>query len=151
MTEKVQQLITSLTKDLIEKIGLESTVEVTEKDGAMWVSVDTPDRAILIGRHGQSLEAIQILLGQLVYKKLGTWVRVAVTVGDYRERRESQLRDLAHSIAERVISSGQPEPVPYLTPAERRIVHMELAEHPEVMSESEGEGRARQLFIKPRT
>jgi len=148
MTEKVQQLVTSITEELLEKLTINASVVVAEKDNALWVGVESEDRGILIGHHGRSLEALQIILGQLVYKKLGMWVRIIVTVGDYRERREQQLKELATSAASRVIQTGEPTTLMHLTPAERRIIHMELSEHPQVASQSEGEGRNRTLVIK---
>jgi spoIIIJ-associated protein len=150
MAKKVQSLITTLTEDLLGKLTIVGTVTTTESDGAVKVTIDSEERGILIGRHGSSLEAIQILLGQLVYKKLGTWVRIVVTVGDYRERREEQLKEMATSAVERVTSTHEPVVFAYLTPAERRTIHLLLAEHPEVVSESEGEGRERRLVIKLR-
>lgn len=149
--EKTQQLISTLTQELLEKLTIPGTVSVAEKDGAMWVTVETEERGVLIGHHGKSLEALQILLGQLIYKKLGTWVRLVMTVGDYRERRERELKEIVAQIAQRVAQSGQAEALPYLTPAERRLIHMEIAaNHPEVISQSEGEGKYRQLMIKPK-
>ncbi len=151
MTEKVQQLITNLTQEFLDKLSLNSTVAVVEKDSAMWVEIETEDKGVLIGYHGRNLEAFQILLGQLVYKKLGTWVRIVVSVGDYRQRREEQLKEMARAAAEQVFLTREPEAMPFLTPAERRIVHMELQEHPQVVSESEGEGKERKLVVKLRT
>ncbi len=150
MTEKVQQLITTLAQDLLQKLNIEATVVVSEKDGAMWVAVETEDRGVLIGYHGRSLEAFQIILGQLVFKKLGTWVRIVVSVGDYRERREEQLKEMAKSAIERVLATGEAVVLSYLTPAERRLIHLELQENPQVTSESEGIGRERKLVVKLR-
>ena len=150
MTEKVQQLITTLAQDLLQKLSIEATVVVSEKDGAMWVAVETEDRGVLIGYHGRSLEAFQIILGQLVFKKLGTWVRIVVSVGDYRERREEQLKEMAKSAIERVLATGEAVVLSYLPPAERRLIHLELQENPQVTSESEGIGRERKLVVKLR-
>lgn len=148
MTEKVQQFITGLTQELLQKLTIVGTVVVEEKDSALRVTIETEDRGVLIGYHGKSLEAFQILLGQLVFKKLGTWVRIIVSVGDYRERRDEQLRLMARNAAEQVITTREPVILPYLSPAERRAIHLELQEHAEVTSESEGEGRDRKLVVK---
>ncbi len=86
----------------------------------------------------------------LIHKSLGSWVKVMVNVGDYRQRREEQLKKLAMTLAMKVKFSGEAQTVPNLSPAERRIVHIALTDHPDVCSESEGEGRDRQLVIKPK-
>ena len=151
MAEKVQQLIVGLAEELLAKLTVIGQVTAQEVDGAVHVTIESDDQGILIGRHGKNLESIQILLGQLVYKKLGTWVRIVVSVGDYRARREEQLKAIAESAAERVLSMKEPVVLEYLTPSERRVIHMMFAEHPEVLSESEGEGRDRRLVIKLRS
>lgn len=148
MNEKNRETITRLTEELLTKLTVSGSVALEEKDGALHVKIETQEPAVLIGYHGRSLESIQILLGQMVYETLGEWVRLVVTVGDYRERREEQLKDLAFSAAQKVISTGDPESFSDLTPAERRTIHLVLADHPDVVSESEGEGRDRKLVIK---
>lgn len=150
MEQETLNLIKSLTEELLTKLRIEHDVQLAEEEGSVLVQIETPEPGILIGYHGRSLESFQIILGQLVFKKLGTWVRLTVSVGDYRERREKQLQEMAFSAAERVMQEAQPVYLTQLTPAERRIVHMALQNHDAVMSESEGEGRNRRLVIKPK-
>ncbi|MEK7166120.1 MAG: R3H domain-containing nucleic acid-binding protein [Patescibacteria group bacterium] len=150
MDESTLQIIEELTRELLEQLEVKGSVVVSERDEAAFVLIETEDAAPLIGRHGKSLEAIQILLGQMVHKKVGTWIRVIVSVGDYRERRELQLKELAQKTAERVVESGQPAIISDLSPSERRVVHMVLTDHPHVQSESDGVGRLRKLIVKPR-
>lgn len=151
MDQNTISTVESITKDLIERLGIEVTVATSEKDEALQVELESPEAGILIGHQGRNLEALQILIGQLVYKKTGEWTRVVMTVGDYRERQEKELRDLATLSAERAISEQSEIALSDLTPGERRIVHMALADHPDVVSESTGEGRDRKLIIRPKT
>lgn len=151
MDKKTEKLIKDTVKEFLEKLLVAGEIEVVESDGAIKVKIETAEPGILIGRHGRNLEAIQILLGQIIYKKLGTWTRIIVSVGDYRDRREKQLQELALNIAQKVIETKEPMFLSDLSPGERRIVHVALSEHPQVVSQSEGEGRRRQLIIKLKT
>ena len=86
----------------------------------------------------------------IVQKKLGEWIRVVVDVGDWREKQEQRVKDLAYQIVEKAIETGQPQPIYNLTPSQRRVVHMALADNKDVLTESEGEGEDRYLVVKPR-
>jgi spoIIIJ-associated protein len=141
---------TQLTQELLNRLQVEGTAGVTEVEGGLLITIETQEPGILIGYHGRNLESFQLVLGQMLYKALGVWTRITVSVGDYRERREKQLQELAASAAERVTNTQEPVILSDLTPAERRIVHMALQDHATVISESEGEGRNRRLVVKPR-
>ncbi len=148
MTQDQDKTILDFAQTLLDKLEITAKVVVSDQDGAKLVTIETEESGVLIGRHGRSLEALQILLGQLVYKKLGEWVRIVVTVGDYRERRQKQIEEMALNAAERVMATQTPIEFTDMTPAERRIIHMTLADHPQVVSESTGEGRDRKLTVK---
>lgn len=152
MTDATQALISELTSNLTSLLQIETTLDIhNQQDEESYVVVlDSPDAGILIGHHGKSLEAIQILLGQMVYKRLGKWIRIIVTVGDYREKREKQLKEMAANLVERVLETQTSITVSDLSPAERRIIHLELSQHSQVESVSEGEGRERKLIVKLR-
>lgn len=151
MDKKTGQLITSVTENLLKRLEIQAQVSVSEQDGATQVIIESDEAGVLIGHHGRNLEALQILVGQLIFKQLGEWVRIVLTVGDYRERRKQQLTELAESAAARVVETQAPVELGELTPAERRIIHMVLTDHPQVATESVGEGRDRKLTVKPRT
>lgn len=138
-------------KEILVKLELEAEMEMSEKDGAIWVKLDTAEPGVLIGRHGRNLESLQVYVSQVVAKKLGVWARLVLTVGDYRERREQQLIELANSAAEQVLNTAKPVVLSELTPAERRIVHLALADRSDLQTESTGEGRFRILTVKLKT
>lgn len=148
--EDTIQIIRASTEELLQRLEVMAEVSVTEQDDIFFVQIETEEAGILIGYHGRNLESLQLLLGQIAFKKLGEWKRINLSVGDYREKREKQLQELALSTASRVEQTQTPTVLSQLTPAERRIVHMVLQDHPTVISESEGEGRSRQLVVKPR-
>jgi spoIIIJ-associated protein len=145
---KIQAEAESLLSDL----GVEAkvTASVDEETGVVNLQIESPEAAFLIGFHGETLQALQLILSFAAHKVLGDWVKVSVNVGDYRQKREEQLRRLALNLAMKVKFSGEVQTIPNLSAAERRIVHLALADHPEVMSQSEGEGRQRVLTIRPR-
>lgn len=144
-----EEIIKKAAEELLAQLDVLAAVMVTPSEEAVYlVNVETEDSGLLIGYHGETLSAFQLLLGQIVTKRVGEWVRIVVEVGDYRAKREEQLQQMALSYADQVAATGQPIALPFLPPIERRIVHMALQGHAEVMTESEGEGNFRKLIIK---
>ncbi len=113
--------------------------------------VDGPeeDMSLLIGRHGQTLEAIQELTRMAVARKLDQRVRIIVDVEDYRKRRESRLEEHARELAERVASSGREEELEPMNSYERKLVHDAAAEVDGVETISRGEEPGRYVVILP--
>ncbi len=142
------KLIKETAEELFKQIGLTGEIDVTEKEETYNVKTETEESGILIGFHGETLSGFQLILGLIIYKKLGSWLKVIVDVGDYRERREENLKQTAEAAAEKVLASGSPVELYELSSFERRIVHLLLVDHPKVTSESEGEGKFRKLVIR---
>lgn len=146
-TEQVQQI----TEELLKQLDVAGQVHVeTDETGAYRVQIDTEETGLLIGFHGKTLESLQIILGIIVSKKLDTWVKVYVNVGDYREKREETLMLMAQRAAERALAMGRPVELTQLTPSERRVVHMTLTGDERVTTESVGEEPQRTLIVKPK-
>lgn len=143
--------VKQLTEELLGKLEVNGTVSVTtDETGAFRVNIATEETGLLIGFHGKTLEGLQILLGIIVSKKMGTWVKVYVNVGDYREKREEALMHMAQRAAERALALGRPIELVRLSPAERRIIHLTLGGDERVVTESVGEGEDRVLLVKPK-
>lgn len=147
----MQDLIQSTAEELLSLLGADGTVSVSEdkENEAYNVEVETQDAGILIGHHGETIDALQLVLNQALFSKLDN-KRVVLNIGNWRERRRDTVLGLADNIVARVLETGTPQPIYDLTPAERRIVHMHLSENTDVVTESEGEGRDRHLVVKPR-
>jgi len=96
------------------------------------------------------LAAFQLILSLVINKKLETWTRILVNVNDYRQKREESLKMVALNAAQKVKFSNEAAVLTNLSPSERRIIHLTLADHPDVESLSEGQGQERRLVIKPR-
>lgn len=148
MEQSQLETIANLAQELLNQLSITGTVSVSEKDDAAHVQIESEEAGVLIGFHGKNLESMQIMLGQMAFKQFGQWVRIVVSVGDYIDRRNEQLKEMALTHAARVAEDKQPVILSDLSPSERRIVHMALADHPSVVSESEGEGKYRKLVIK---
>lgn len=157
---EVTQVVKETAEELLANLQIDCAVEVAEgEEGVVAVTVQSPESGLLIGYHGETLSSFQLILGLMVYqrsrradaaKRLGQWVKVVVEVGDYRAKRAQQLEVMAKSYAEQAIASGQPVYLPYLPPAERRVVHLALQDRNDVTTESEGEGNQRRVVIKPK-
>lgn len=149
--EKTQEILKELTGELLTLMSTTANAEVSydqENDSFIVTIESTEETGLLIGRKGETLTGIQTILGVLLKQKTGDWKRVVVNVGDYREKEEDYLRNLGLSAAARAKETGTPQSLYNLNPAQRRIVHMVLAEDTTIETESLGEGNERYLIVK---
>ena len=114
------------------------------------LDIEGDDLGILIGRRGQTLSCLQYIVRLIVGHQTKAWVPIIVDVEGYKQRRYEALRALAWRIAEQVKAKGTPFALEPMPAYERRIIHLALAEHPDVATESVGEGEARKVVILPR-
>lgn len=141
-------LIKQETEALLEKLGLTTEVEVKIEEEDFKVYIDTPENALLIGKHGDTLSSLELILSLIMAKKTGEYKRILIEVGGYRKEREAYLTELTHRLCEEVKDSGSEKKISGLKSWERRLVHMMLVDDSDVMTESVGEGRDRVLLIK---
>jgi spoIIIJ-associated protein len=144
---------TQTARELLGKMKINAHVTArygeTEADGEIPVLVDVrgDDLSVLIGRRAETLNALQYILALIVSKEASNWVQVVVDVEGYRARRERQLRQLARRMAEQAVRTGKRQMLEPMSSAERRIIHLELRNHPDVTSESVGEDPNRKVTI----
>ncbi|MEX2012880.1 MAG: R3H domain-containing nucleic acid-binding protein [Candidatus Levyibacteriota bacterium] len=150
MDKKKLETIKKTADKLFEMLQIEGTVVVEEAEEGASVVLSTEESGIVIGHHGETLEALQLVLSLVVAKEFGEFVRIALEVGDYRKSREEYVRNLATSSKERAISEGREITLPTLKSWERRVIHLMFQDDKEVTSESVGEGKERVLVVKPR-
>jgi spoIIIJ-associated protein len=139
--EEQADAIADFVEELLERMGIDAIAEPTTHRGHVYVDiVDGPedDMAVLIGRHGQTLDAIQELARTAVGRRLDERIRVLVDVGDYRKRQEDRLIEHAREVAERVQRTGTQEQLDPMNSYERKLVHDLVAEFDGVESVSEG-------------
>jgi len=150
MEAKEQEIIQETAKELFSLLGIESSFELTPLEEGVDLTLATEDSGIVIGYHGEVLEALQLITSLAVSKKLGKFVRISIEVGDYKKNRSSYLEHLAMQAKEKALDEQSEVPLPSLKSWERRIVHMILQNDDEVESESQGEGRDRTLVVRPK-
>jgi len=119
------------------------------ESGGPIIDLAGEDSGLLIGRRGQTLQALQFLVNLIVRKQFDG-VRVVLDVENYRQRREASLREMATTIAERVAQTNRSITLEPMPPADRRIIHTTLTDHPSVATESTGEGEGRKVTIRPK-
>ena len=118
--------------------------------GGPIIDLSGEDSGLLTGRQGQTLQSLQFLVNLIVRKRFGDEVRVALDVEGYRQRRETSLRDMAVKVAGRVVQSSRSITLEPMSPADRRIVHTSLTDHPGVTTESTGVGDSRKVTVSPK-
>jgi spoIIIJ-associated protein len=138
-----------LTKELLEKMDVDSKVSIEEKEGVIHINIESEDSGLLIGYHGETLQALQLLLGMMVNQGRQEWQRTIVDIGDYREQREEVLARMARRAAERARDLKEEQELPVMPAYERRLVHIAIAQEEGVSSESAGTGRDRRVVVKP--
>ncbi len=112
-------------------------------------NIQGEDLGILIGRRGQTLAALQYVVRLIINQQMKVWTPVVIDVEGYKQRRSESLQALAVRMAEQVRIKGEPFTLEPMPAYERRIIHLALTDHPDVITESTGEGDARKVVILP--
>lgn len=137
-------------EELVSFFGANVNVDADETDDGIELNIAaTRISPRLIGHRGETLRALEYLLGQMVKRIDPEAPRVLVDIAGYKQSRKESLQELAQEVAARVKESGTEEELKPMNPAERRIVHMTLRELGTVDSESRGEGKDRRIVVKP--
>ena len=151
-------LATKVLQELLALMKLEAAVELKPSSlegtnlGAKSIALEVKgeDLGILIGRRGETLASLQYIVRLIVARYQKAKVPIAIDVEGYKQRRYKVLRDLALRLAQKVKSSGQSITLEPMLPDERRVVHLALSVHPDVTTQSYGEGEARKVVVMPR-
>lgn len=138
-------------EDILKYFSLgEVTIDEYEGDeGELILDITGDDLAVLIGRHGKTLDALQFLISSITARTIGYRYPIVVDVEGYKSRQRQKLESLAYSSAKKALSEGRSVKMRPMTPYERRIVHIALKEFNGVETASEGEGRARHVVVVP--
>ncbi len=156
---EIAEVARAILETLLDLMGIPASVSPVhgaleeskaEVPSSISLNVEGDDLGILIGRRGQTLACLQYLVRLIVGHQKKVWLPIVIDVEGYKQRRCNALQALAFRIAEQVAQRGEPfalEPMPAF---DRRIIHLALVDHPDVTTESSGEGEARRVVILPK-
>lgn len=148
--DSIATVASDVLNSLIESMGLSAEVTVSQGEtNSLPVTLDIngDDLGILIGRRGQTLAALQYIIRLIVAEKLKMWVPLNIDVAGYKKRRYESLRNLALRLAEQVKRNQRMLTLEPMPADERRMIHITLANHPDVATQSMGEGEMRKVAI----
>jgi len=149
--EDVAGLAEGVLQDILSLMKVPASVVLdksgTGEVGNIPLDIKGEDLGILIGRRGETLSALQYLVNLIISRRLKSRVGVVVDVEGYRQRRYESLRSLARRLAEQVKSTGRSVTLEPMPPNERRIIHLELKDNPDVTTQSIGQGEERKIAI----
>lgn len=150
MKESRSERLENFLGDVCEAMEIGVRIEVREDEEYVHVDVTGQEAGILIGHHGQTLDALQYLCNLAAARVEENGPRVLLDVEGYRKRRSETLTNLATRLAERVARTGEPAALEPMSAQERRVIHLALQNHADVATTSEGEEPFRRVVIQPK-
>lgn len=141
------ELGAEILREVLAKMGISAEVSIDGREGMEGIEIHGEDLGAVIGRGGENLVSLQHVVSAITSKRVGHSVHVPVDIEGYRHRREEQLREIAHTVAGRVRTSGQAVTLEPMLAYERRIVHLALQREDGVRTESVGVDPNRRVVI----
>lgn len=155
--QELAELAAGLLSDMVRLMGFRAHIAASwqepdenEGDPYLLLDIEGDDLGALIGRRGETLASIQYLIRLMVNQRVRQWKNIVVDVEKYKERRVTQLTQLALRMADQVLETGRAVALEPMPANERRIVHLTLRDHPRVYTQSSGEEDRRKVHIVPR-
>lgn len=149
-TEEVAEIAKNALEHILSYIIEDATVTVAKYPQNIRLRIEASNPAVLIGRHGRTLDALQYVVRRIVRKKKPTRVGISFDVEGYRDRRKASLTQYALRLGEKVKHSGKLATISPMSAYDRRIVHIALKNNTSVRTQSKGNGLFRELVILPR-
>jgi spoIIIJ-associated protein len=141
--------VQELLERVAQGIGIEADVQITEDEDGVEAEFVGDDLGLLIGHHGQTIDAIQHLAYRIAFRRTGAPLRVVVDAAGYRERRSVALRAAADQAAETAVHDRRPVALEAMSALERKVVHEHLKSRHDVETYSEGQEPDRRLVVAP--
>ncbi|MDD7718600.1 MAG: protein jag [Eubacteriaceae bacterium] len=135
-------------KEVAEQMGLNINVSAVANDTNVFVNIDGKDSGTIIGKRGQTLDAIQYLTSLVVNKGKNDYIRVVIDAENYRSKREKTLEKLANRLADKVVKTKRSVRLEPMNPYERKVIHATLQSNPRVTTRSEGQDPYRRVIIE---
>jgi len=151
LPRKAKELVDKLIGFLGVSVAAHIDSPSDSSDDTTMVSIEGDDSGLLIGRRGETLRAFQYVVNILLAREFDEGLPVRVDVEHYKETKDMSLKVLAARVADRVASSRETVTLEPMDGNERRIIHMALADHSEVMTQSDGEGDDRKVSVMPKS
>ena len=148
LKELTEHTALTFIKDTIDSMGLKMSVKASGNEEFVFLELEGEDTGTIIGKRGQTLDAIQYLTSLVVNKGKEDYVRVVIDAENYRAKREKTLQQLANRLADKVARSKRPMKLEPMNPYERKVIHSTLQNHPRVVTRSEGEEPYRRVIIE---
>lgn len=151
MLDNIADTAIAALQDILQYFNVgDVTIDEYEGDeGELILDISGDDMAVLIGRHGKTLDALQFIVSMITIRTIGFRYPVVVDVEGYKNRQRQKLESIAHSSANRAASQHRRVGLRPMTPYERRIIHIALRDDDRVETVSEGEGSARHVVVVP--
>jgi spoIIIJ-associated protein len=146
---KKDKQVEKITEEFFRRTGFEIEATIEEEDSEINVFLKMEEPQVLIGENGKTLACLQTLLGKILRRKLEKSVYLNLDINDYKKRKLDYLKDLARNHADEVALSKEEKKLVPMPAYERRIIHMELKERSDVLTESEGREPERRVVIRP--
>lgn len=144
--QKAQEVL----ENILQRFGFETSIEVLEDDDCVTLNIKGDGSGILIGRKGQTLDALQYVVNKIVHRSPNVTKQVIVDTEGYREKRKETLLDLAKRLSEQAKTREGPVSTSPLNPFERRIIHLAIQDDDDLTTQSTGEGIYRSVVISPK-
>ncbi len=147
LKEDITAAPNNVLQEILTCIGIDSVVESEFIDGNLHLNMKTDSPALLIGKHGQTLDAIERILNCIINKNALAKKKIFVNTEGYRERRTQMLKDLAHQVAAKVKRTRQDATLSPMSAKDRRVIHLTLQDDDDVSTFSQGEGDMRHVVV----
>lgn len=150
LKESSLQRASILLKNIFQTMDLDVTTDISENEKAVFINLEGPDLGILIGRRGETLDALQYIVNLSVNKNQETRKKIIIDIEGYRSRREKTLEKLALKLADKAKQRGRNVVLEPMSSQERRIIHTALQGRDDIFTFSEGEEPYRKIIISPK-
>lgn len=137
----------SFVRDVGENMGLDVKVEIVQGKDSTVLNISGHDLGLMIGRRGQTLDALQYLANIIANRYSDSFIRIILDAENFRERRKKTLEELADRLAGRVVRTRKEVTLEPMSPQERKVIHSQLQDHPEVKTYSKGDEPNRRVVI----
>lgn len=151
MKEEKIEVARKLMAELLEHMGIRANVEASLGEEDLNLMITGDQEGVLIGKHGRTLESLQLLFNRMMNKKFREGVRVYIDVNGYKVKRADLLKKMVARLGERIKRGSKPLTIGPFNPHDRRIIHLAIKEDPDLEAESLGEGEIKRIRITPKS